>query len=553
MGRPGNCFFISYCRPLSTNTSRSASAAPKLKTLGLVEFSRPPLLAILLALAILGARAEETPDPSVVAVSGGLVRGQPLRDGGGAVFRGVPFARPPVGEYRWREPAPVVPWAGIREAVKSGPPAAQMSLGWNAAGAAASSEDCLYLDVWTPGAATRAPRPVMVWIHGGGNVAGAGGFDALYDGEALISHGIVLVVIEYRLGIFAFLAHPELTAESVHHSSGNYGILDQIAALKWVRENIARFGGDPHNVTVFGQSAGAIDVLALMATPLSKGLFHKAIAESGPLNRAMSQSLPEAEAVGGAVAGDAASDLKTLRSMSVAGLLKIQTKVHGLRPFTADGWVFPEGPFDVWRAGREHAVPLVVGSNGVEFAFGGSTDELKASIADFAGKRAPEALALYGLSGAGAPVADPLYGTAADQWGSDQFRCYPIIVGEWHASRGWPTWQYEFDRAIPPHPRVEHSGELAYVFGNLHKTGNMPGDYDDADHSLSARIQEYWTNVAKTGNPDGPGFPEWPRFDGAGRLYACFTTDARIEVRANQRRPFVDLFRAVLEEKPLAP
>ncbi len=515
------------------------------------RFRRPwlgPTLAVFLLVTV-GTRCPlraEANDPTV-AVAGGLVSGRTLPGGHGLVFRGLPFAQPPIGNLRWHEPMPVAQWAGVRDAGQSGPPAAQASFGWNAAAAAASREDCLYLDVWTPDAGARTPMPVMVWFHGGGNVAGAGGFDALYDGEALIAHGVVLVDVEYRLGIFAFLAHPELSAESAHHASGNYGLLDQVAGLRWVRDNIARFGGDPGNVTIFGQSAGGTDVLALMATPLSRGLFQRAISESGPLRPEMAQPLKQAEEVGEGVAGAAGSDLPALRALSVAELLNVQRTAPGLRPFTADGWVFPQAPFEVWRKGREQAVPLIIGSNGCEFAFVGSNDALKAAIADFAGRRAPEALALYGLSGPTPAVADPLYGNAADQWGSDQFRCFPAVDALWRASRGHPTWEYEFDRAIPPHPRVEHSSDLGYVFGNLRRTGNLSGEYTEADRRLSSQVQDYWTQFAKTGNPNGPDAPPWPRFDADSRLYVCFTPDARVEVRTNERGAFVDLFRDILE------
>jgi para-nitrobenzyl esterase len=233
---------------------------------------------LLLCSGLGGPTTSAVASEPVVSVTGGDIRGRLLEDGAGAVFKGIPFARPPVGDFRWREPMPVIPWNDTRDAGESGPPAVQPALGWNDKSAAASREDCLYLDVWTPTGPSTARNPVMVWIHGGANVAGAGGFDPLYDGRALISHGAVLVVVEYRLGILGFFAHPELTRESAHHASGNYATLDQIAALRWVRDNIGKFGGDPENVTIFGQSAGATDVLALMASPLSKGLFHRAIA-----------------------------------------------------------------------------------------------------------------------------------------------------------------------------------------------------------------------------------------------------------------------------------
>jgi para-nitrobenzyl esterase len=504
----------------------------------------------LLACALAANPCAAADSGPVVSVTGGSIQGRLLPEDRGAVFRGVPFAQPPIGNLRWREPMPVIPWQGVREAVEPGAPAMQPALGWNDSAAAICSEDCLYLDVWAPKAAARLP--VMVWIHGGANVAGAGGFDPLFDGKALISHGVILVVVEYRLGVFGFLAHPELTRESPHHASGNYGILDQVAALQWVHDNIAAFGGDAGNVTIFGQSAGAMDILALMATPLSKGLFQRALSESGPLQKTTA-SLAEAEQAGATAVGKLGTrDLASLRSVPANDLLKTVTGVSG---FTTDGWVFPVAPFDAWKAGREHAVPVIIGSNAVEFPFGGTSEELAKSISDFFGDLAPRALALYGLDGGGKPLADdPLYGNAADQWGSDLFRCLPVILGEWHAASGSPAWEYEFDRAIPPKPRTAHSAELPYVFANQMEAGNKwGGEFQEADHALSAVIQGYWTNFAKTGNPNGPGLPAWDRHDAAARKYIAFTTKAEVVQRENERGPASDLFREALSAPAPSP
>ena len=210
---------------------------------------------------------------------------------GGAVFKGIPFAAPPVGDLRWREPNPVKPWIGIRDATAFG--SRCMQSGKNV------SEDCLYLNVWTPEWPAKSRRPVMLWIHGGGNFAGSSG-EAIFDGAQFAQHGVVLVSANYRLGVFGFFAHPELTAESTHHASGNYGLMDQIAALKWVHENIAKFGGDPRNVTLFGESAGALDINVLMTSPLTKGLFARLIGESGPV--VAPPSLAEGEKKGLSVA-----------------------------------------------------------------------------------------------------------------------------------------------------------------------------------------------------------------------------------------------------------
>lgn len=501
---------------------------------------------------LLGGAAVQAAEPApVAAVTGGQVRGRLLPAGRGAVFRGIPFARPPVGDLRWREPMPVAPWSGVRDAAEPGPPAAQAPIGWNDAFARASSEDCLYLDVWTPACQPPAPLPVMVWIHGGANVAGAGGSDPLYEGTALIGHGVVLVIVEYRVGIFGFFAHPELTRESPHHASGNYGIMDQLAALAWVRDNIARFGGDPARVTVFGQSAGAIDLVALMASPRADGLFQRAIAESGsvPLEPP-APTLADAERTGVRVAAQLGAPdvgaLRFLRSLPADKILSGPAG-HAGADINVDGWVFPESPGQVLAAGRGLRVPLVIGSAAIEFAAPGTTEDLRKQIQTAFGRLAPRALALYGVADAGrvAP-ADPLYGDVAEQLGSDWFHCACVIQGERHAAAGNPTWEYQFDRAIPPHPKVGHSGDLPYVFGNLSVQGSQAGDFQDADRRLSAAMQTYWTNFARSGDPNGPGLPVWPRYDGQARKFVEFTTAADVTVNRDQRGPFCDLYRELL-------
>jgi para-nitrobenzyl esterase len=501
------------------------------------------------AAAISAAAVEPAP---VATVTGGQVRGRLLPDGRSAVFKGLPFAQPPVGKLRWREPRPVVPWDGVRDARESGPPAAQPRQGWNDAFAAASREDCLYLDVWTPNWQSKPAQPVMLWIHGGANVAGAGGADPLYDGSALINRGVVLVVIEYRLGIFGFFGHPELTRESPHHASGNYGILDQIAALQWVHDNIAQFGGDPGNVTIFGQSAGSIDVLALMASPLSKGLFHRAIGESGALGFDLaSATIAQVERAGLLVAeklkAPSNDTLRYLRSCSTGELLTADREAGAGSGPNTDGWVLPAPPVGIFATGREQRVPLIIGGNAIELPAEGSPDDLKTMVRVIFGELAPQALALYGLASDGdRGGADPVYGGPADQLGSDLFRCPAMIQGEWHSTAGNPTWEYQFDRAIPPRPRTGHSSDLPYVFGNLYSKGSQAGEFQDADRSLSATIQSYWTNFAKTGDPNGPGLPAWPKYDGKTRKYLEFTGTATVVVNENQRGPFGDLFREIL-------
>jgi para-nitrobenzyl esterase len=358
----------------------------------------------------------------------------------------------------------------------------------------------------------------------------------------------VLVVIEYRLGIFGFFAHPELARESPHHASGNYAILDQIAALQWVRDNISKFGGDPRNVTVFGQSAGSTDILSLMGSRLSRGLFQRAIAESGSLGRQIAQSRNEAEKAGVRVADELRApshdSLAYLRSLPPGEVMKAGAAISLCN---TDGWVFADSPFEVWFAGKENPVPLLMGTNAVELPAKGSPDEIRESIRTTFRDLAPKAIDLYGLTEDGFALPDdPLYGDTGAQWGTDRMRCPFILEGEWHAKAGNAVWEYEFDRAIPPHPRVGHSGELAYVFGNLSATGSQGGDFQPVDRQLSATLQGYWTNFAKTGNPNGPGLPQWPTYNKKDRKYLDFTTLADVAVAQDQRGPFTDLFRQAM-------
>src|SRR5262245_14696022 len=288
-----------------------------------------------------------------VTVTGGQIRGAMLEKGG-AVFKGIPFAAPPVGDLRWREPMPVQPWPGVRDATTFGAvcvqrPGASVLVG---PAAASSKEDCLYLNVWTPEWPSRSPKAVMVWIPGGGNFAGAGSSD-IYDGDSLARHGVVLVTLNYRLGSFGFFSHPALTRDSPNHASGNQGILDQIAALKWVKENIAKFGGDPDNVTVFGQSAGSIDIGALMASPLSKGLFRRAIGQSGGFiiygdPSTLSQAEKRGEILAALWSAPADATANDLRRLSVADILRGDPDYIASSEFipnlgiTVDGYVLPK-------------------------------------------------------------------------------------------------------------------------------------------------------------------------------------------------------------------
>ncbi|MBZ5577025.1 MAG: carboxylesterase family protein [Acidobacteriia bacterium] len=526
-----------------------------------------------LALPALAADAVPT-----VAVSGGRLQGSSLTQGG-AAFKGIPYAQPPVGDLRWRAPQPVKPWTGVRDATAFGAPCAQ-----NAGGRALeiSREDCLFLNVWTPelpgpvsrgGQAAQARKPVMVWIHGGGNYGGTAS-SAGFDGASLARRGVVLVSVNYRLTIFGFFAHPELTRESPHHASGNYGLMDQIAALEWVRDNVAQFGGDPGNVTLFGQSAGAVDADVLMTTPLAQGLFHRVIAESGTVtrnpdaatlrmtalgavmaikNEALSYSdaplLAEAEQEGLALAADlhapAVGALPYLRNLPASDLLKAASGRKSIGPangITVDGWVFPKPPAAVFASGQEHRVPLIVGNNARERTPPESTAaELSHAMEAMYGPLAARASALYGAAAPQAP--DPLYGGPATQWVVDtMYRCPVVAQLAWHAAAGNTAYEYQFDRAAPGREAVGavHGAEVPYVFGALTGGGRGP-QYSAVDLEISSAMQQYWTNFAKTGNPNGTGLPPWPKFDAATGAVLEFKDDGLVAGQG-LRRPFCDLY-----------
>jgi len=518
----------------------------------LMHSTRLGAFAALLLVCTAAAAGRAQSDP-IVTVTGGQIRGAALA--GGAVFKGIPFAAPPTGERRWREPMPVQSWSGIRDATKFGAICPQQPSPIVGEAIKTAGEDCLFLNVWTAQwPAAGAARPVMVWIPGGGNFAGAAS-QAVYDGEALARRGVVVVTLNYRLGAFGFFSHPALTRESPRRASGNQGILDQIAALRWVQENIARFGGDPKNVTIFGESAGSLDVSVLLTSPLSKGLFHRAIAESGPVVLVGEPStLVEAEKRGQAAASRwkilADASLDTLRAVSTADILAAEANLFGdgiANAFpnlgiTVDGYVFPRKPAHIFATGAQYRVPMLLGNNGREQVPGSVlAKDLPQAIADAYGPLAPRAVKLY----VGAP--DPVYGTPAEQWGTDtSFRCATVAQAMWHAAAGNPTFHYEFTHV--PLERAAlgatHASELSHVFGTYQQGVIGVGPIaraTDADARLSDVMQRYWTNFAKTGDPNGPGVPNWPKFDAKSRGYVEFATTGPA-VKQALRRPYCDLF-----------
>jgi para-nitrobenzyl esterase len=445
---------------------------------------------------------------------------------------------------------PLIPWAGARAADSFAPPCAQDSpLVPNAK--EVTKEDCLYLNVWTPEWPSRSPKPVMVWITGGGNFGGTGSAP-LSGGDSLITHGVLLVTLNYRVGAFGFFSYPALTRESPHHASGNQGLLDQIAGLQWVRDNIANFGGDPRNVTVFGVSAGAIDIGALLASPLSRGLFARAIAESGAVvGVGDPRTLADAEQFGASFAArwapGADVTLEHLRAIPAADILTASPLYPATQPdlgIVVDGYVLPANPAAVFAAGAEHKVQLLMGNNGRDREPGRPLPDLAKVVPARYGPLAERALALYGSA-----ATDPVYGSPAAQWAGDtSFRCSAVQQLLWHTAAGNAGFEYEFARVAPGREAVgaTHVSEVSYVFGTLDKgieAADAPPSSGptEVDRKISDEMQQYWTNFAKTGNPNGGTLAKWPAFDRQSRAYIQFT-DAGPVAKNELRRPFCDLF-----------
>ena len=490
---------------------------------------------------------------------GGLL-GDVAADGSGVrVFKGIPYAAPPVGELRWKAPAPVKGWDGVRKADDWGPRCMQGTrLGDIDPLNKHMEEDCLYLNVWTPAKAPNERLPVMVWIHGGSNNVGAGS-QPDYDGSHLAKKGVVVVTINYRLDVFGFLAHPALTRESGTNSSGNYALLDQIAALRWVQKNIAAFGGESGLVTVFGESAGAIDISLLMTSPLAKGLFARAIGESGgaltplpafgpkPLQIGEQDGVKFAEALG-------ASSISELRAKPAQELLQAAIKAPITYGFgVVDGHVVPEHPAKIYAQGKQHDVPLLVGWNADEGTLFAArvaearpfTDRVRAQFKD----QADAVLKLYPPGST--PEQDKR--AFAELFG-DQIIGYGTWAWAEHASAKSPTFRYYFTRRPPGAPElsinplaapgVYHSAELYYVWDNQ-QIRDWP--WEDADRRLAATITAYWVNFARTGNPNGSGLPPWPRYS-AGGSGQVMGLGEEIGARAEPRRDRYEFFHAFYQK-----
>ena len=500
------------------------------------------LIIVLLLMGFFSAFAQKN---TQIKTTNGLVEG--VNEKSGVVsYKGIPFAQPPIGELRWRDPQPVNNWSGVRKCDAFGYNPMQKKvfgdMGFRSPG---MSEDCLYLNVWKPAKSSAAKLPVLVYFYGGGFVAGDGS-EARYDGESMAKRGIIALTVNYRLGVFGFMAHPQLSQESPHHSSGNYGLLDQNAALKWVKANILKFGGDPDKITIAGESAGSIAVSAQMVSPLSKDLIAGAIGESGAMIKPTLAAIPLADAESNGVKfgkSIGANSLSELRALSARDLLDDAAK-PGLPPLssgTVDGYFLIKKPVESFAAGEEARVPLLVGWNSAEIPYQavmyGKTptpENYFSQLKMLYGDQAAEVLQLY----PGGDEKEVI--KSATELASDRFISYS--TWKWAdlqaQTSGKPVYRYLFShprpamtakmagataglaggvtKADPAKPAVKlsqpyvgaaHASEIEYAMGNL--ASNEVYEWSPGDFKVSEIMETYFANFIKTGNPNGATVPKW--------------------------------------------
>jgi para-nitrobenzyl esterase len=462
---------------------------------------------------LLPVQAQEA---SLATPQGELIGSLSGRDPSIRVFRGIPYAAAPTGSRRWQPPADAPSWDGQRLATSFGPDCIQSPYATNsffARPARPTSEDCLTLNVWT-GAQPDARQPVMVWIHGGALTRGSGATPT-YDGTHLARKGVVLVTINYRLGVFGYFAHPELIAESPENAAGNYGILDQIKALEWVQDNIAAFGGDPDNVTIFGESAGSWSVNFLTASPLAAGLFHKVIGESGGRldpRRSLQQAAEDGSQLAAAIGADS---LQALRDLPADTLLEAANNARFRTDGVVDGWSIPAQPFELYSRGEFNATPVLVGFNAEEGTTLGALQRIPenddvhiARARQGYGQLASEFLELYAASDLRASTLGPAR-DAGFGWNM-------LTWARFASANQQPAYLYYFSHR-PPGPNQDqlgayHAAEIAYVFDNADTLRYEP---TDADQRMANTMSNYWVNFARQGDPNGDGLPRWQPYSRA--------------------------------------
>ncbi|HEU4553477.1 MAG TPA: carboxylesterase family protein [Chitinophaga sp.] len=507
------------------------------------------LLACLSGLFVLPARAQHTAAVApAVKTAYGSVTGI-IEKSGVLAYKGIPYAAPPVGNLRWQPPQPPAAWTGIHKADHFGPRTMQApifgDMNFRSDG---MSEDCLYLNVWAPARKSSKLLPVLVYFYGGGFVAGDGS-EPRYDGESMARKGIISLTVNYRLGVFGFFSHPGLTKESPAHASGNYGLMDQWAALKWVKENIAAFGGDPKRVTIAGESAGSIAVSAQMASPLAKDLFAGAIGESGSVLGALSAvPLAKGEAAGVEFAKSiGAGSLQELRALPADSLLQAATRFGAFRfPVTVDGYFFTKDPYQVYAAGEQAHVPLLAGWNSQEMGYQailGNQPLTKENFEKAVRKLYSNAALADSMLQLYNPATDADVEQVATDLASDRFISFSTWkwIDDHVKTSGEPVFRYLFSRprpamnasmgnaapglaggvirdkkataAKPPAAKgAVHSAEIEYAMGNL--SSNKVYNWQPDDYKVSAIMQAYFANFVKNADPNGPGLPKWPAITG---------------------------------------
>ncbi|MDO1450912.1 carboxylesterase family protein [Rhodocytophaga aerolata] len=500
----------------------------------------------LVSLAVAQTPSGTTSGINRVTITNGTLEGV-IEKSGIRAFKGIPFAAPPVGELRWKEPQPVKNWQGVRKADKFGPMAMQRAvfgdMNFRSDG---MSEDCLYLNVWTPAKSNKEKLPVLVYFYGGGFMAGDGS-EPRYDGENMAQKGIVALTVNYRLGVFGFMAHPELTKESSKNASGNYGLLDQSAALRWVQQNITAFGGDPKKVTIAGESAGSSSVCAQMASPLSKDLISAAIGESGSLLSLLpATTLAQAEEAGvnfAKIAG--VTSLPDLRAMPAEKLLEATANPESprFRPIV-DGYFLPKSAMAIFQAGEQAKVPLLAGWNSEEMNYRSilgeeapTPENYQKAVEKLFGDHAEKVLKLYPAStqqevmqSATALAGDRFTGYSTWKWIDVHSKTSGKSVYRYYYTRPRPPMTPEMGDAapglaggvvrgtdaeamkVPPAQGAVHSAEIEYAMGNL--ATNKVYAWAPEDYKVSQLMQEYFANFIKLKNPNGKNLPDWPAVSG---------------------------------------
>ena len=526
-----------------------------------------------------------------VKTAEGILEGKDLS--GIKVFKGVPFAAPPVGNLRWKAPQPAKHWDGVREAKEYGPnPMQEPLFGDMNFGTKVNSEDCLYLNIWTPAKTMKEHLPVLIYFNGGGLMAGSGS-EARYAGDAMARKGIISITANYREGIFGFFAHPQLSKETTYKGSGNYGFMDQVAAIKWVKDNIEAFGGATNRITIVGESAGSMSVSALMASPLCQGLFAQAMGSSGSvmgfkkvltLKEAEQKGVEMAQKIAAQMVGKTdktkgkaskkkapKADIDMLRNLPAEELLKLAS-VKSLPAYNIDGYFFVEQPEETFAKGKQTKVPLLVGGNNQEMTplavlMGKqpTVENLKAGAkATFGEENIDELLRLYGITTDKDVLEQPGVNLASDifldystwKWGNMhkltsgqpvyRYRyCHPrpamAIKGKVAALAGGVIDAKEGEAPAPQDKGAVHSADIEYAMGTL--PTNRIYNWQPVDYMISDIFSQYYINFVKTGNPNGLGLPEWPSTNGkaiAPVLQIDENTVVKTDAQMEKRYEFID-------------